>query len=458
MPAEPATEPHADPSGPRWVRADTTSILVILAVALAARFIFLYEAQACPLSGFVIMDGKSYSAWADRIVAGDLLGSEVFYQAPLYPYLLALLKLLVGSSLLAIKSVQMVLGALSCVLLFLAGRLLFSRAVATAAGLGLALYAPAIFFDSLIQKAGLTTLLTCFLLYLLARAGARPSVVRFAALGGAVALLTLTREETILLLPALAAWALWRFAPSLTLRPRLIRIAALLLGAGLTLLPVALRNALVGGQFALTTSQAGPNFYIGNNPAATGTYAPLRPDRSNTTFERMDAFELAEQAEGRPLTPREVSRFWFGRALDFITSDPKAYAALLVRKAGLLVASHEIPDSEDQYFFERYSPFLRTISPVSHFGLLLPLAAAGVVLTLRRFRSLSGLHIVIVTVGVAVMLFYVFGRYRFPLVPPLMLFAAAALPALTLNWRTAQRRLALAGLAALVAFAILSNH
>ena len=58
---------------------------------------------------------------------------------------------------------------------------------------------------------------------------------------------------------------------------------------------MAARNSYVGGGFYLTTSQFGPNFYIGNNPTADGTYESLRWPRL-TAYERQDATELAERA------------------------------------------------------------------------------------------------------------------------------------------------------------------
>ena len=69
------------------------------------------------------------------------------------------------------------------------------------------------------------------------------------------------------------------------------------------LVPVAIRNYAVGGGFYLTTSQFGPNFFIGNNPNADGTYTSLRFGRGAPEYERQDATELAEHATGRTLTP-----------------------------------------------------------------------------------------------------------------------------------------------------------
>ena len=99
------------------------------------------------------------------------------------------------------------------------------------------------------------------------------------------------------LLPLLLLWA-W---PRGGWRPA----AALVFGAALVLLPVALRNLGVGGEFHLTTSQTGPNFYIGNGPQADGGYVALREGRGTPEFERTDATEIAEAASGQrtPLAP-----------------------------------------------------------------------------------------------------------------------------------------------------------
>jgi 4-amino-4-deoxy-L-arabinose transferase-like glycosyltransferase len=400
-------------------RGDAYVFLGIAALAFALRFVHLLEARSVPIFDALLMDGRSYSTWADKIVAGDWLGDRVFYQAPLYPYVLAIFKLVVGNDLWRIRLVQIAIGSASCGILFLAGRAFFSRAAGIAAGVLLAIYPPAIFFDALIQKANLGLLWTVLLLWTLARAREKPSGARFASVGISLGLLVLTREETVLLVLAIGPWAFFASRSRAAL--------GFLAGLALVLLPVAIRNASVGGEFALTTSQAGSNFYIGNNPRADGTYVPLVPGRQNTEFERRDAFELAERDLGRKLTPGEVSSYWFGKARAWIASNPIAWAKLLATKVALLANWYEVPDYEDLYFYERSCALLRVLDSFWHYGILLPLAAAGIVLTVSRRRELLILHLVLGTLAFGVVLFYVFARYRYPVVPVLMLFAGAAL-------------------------------
>jgi tetratricopeptide (TPR) repeat protein len=428
----------------------------IALLAFALRYVYLLEARSMPLFNALIMDGESYGPWSDRIAAGDWLGDQIFYQAPLYPYFLALVKLTIGKSLWTIRIVQMAIGSLSCGILFLAGRRYFSRGAGIAAGVILALYPPAIFFDGCIQKTNLGLLWTVLLLLALARAVEKPSFSRWLAAGVALGLLMLTREETLLLAPVVAVWILVaRRSDPLPLKARFI--GGWIAGLSIALLPVALRNHKVGGEFVLTTSQAGSNFYIGNNPNATGSYVPLRPGRSNVAYERQDAVELAEQAVGHPLKPSEVSHYWFGQAFAFIHDEPGKWMGLMLHKAYLLLNAYEMPDAEDQYFYERYCPLLAILDPFLNYGVVLPLAAAGIVLTRRRWREITILYTLLATLCAGVVIFYVFARYRYPLVPILVLFAGAAIVEAVARYRKSGFGALTGAALALVAGAALAN-
>src|SRR5260221_586845 len=111
------------------------------------------QIRRAPFFSVLMGDSGGYDEWARRIAAGEWLGHEVFYQAPLYPYFLGIVYAIAGRHLLVVRIVQAVIGSASCALLALAAARLFSRRVGIAAGLILAFYAPAIFFDGLLQKS-----------------------------------------------------------------------------------------------------------------------------------------------------------------------------------------------------------------------------------------------------------------------------------------------------------------
>ena len=178
----------------------------------------------------------------------------------------------------------------------LAGKRFFSPRVGLVAGMALALYAPAIFFDGLIQKSVLDVFFVCLSLWILSSLVERAhETFSWLWLGLALGALSLTRENALVLIAVVVVWAIVRLRSGPVLAP----LATFALGLAVVLLPVAVRNYAVGGGFYLTTSQFGPNFYIGNNPHADGTYVPLKYGRGTPEL-RTTGCHRHRRARGRP--------------------------------------------------------------------------------------------------------------------------------------------------------------
>ncbi len=447
---EKSTQQAAGGSAPSSPVALWRDAAIVFALALAVRLLHLWQLRRAPFFTLLVGDARAYDAWARRLAAGDWLGGEVFYQAPLYPYLLGAWYALVGPGTLGVRLLQALLGALACALVTLAAGRLFGAAAGLAAGLLVAFHAPAIFFDALLQKAALDVLLVALLLLLVALLIERVGAARSFWTGAALGLLVLSRENALVLLPVLLIWLLWRSGRALA--PALLCTA----GVAAVLAPVALRNQRVGGELQVTTSQLGPNLYIGNHEGATGSYVPLRPGRGDASFERTDAVELAEAAAGRKLSPGEVSRYWGQRALVWVAEHPGAWMRLLGRKLRLAWNAGEAMDTEDLASHAEWSLALRWLAPISHFGVLAPLALLGVWWSRGRWRELGVLYAAIVAYTASLVAFYVVARYRYPLVPMLAPFAGLALVELPGRWRRGPRSerlraVAILGVAALFA-------
>ena len=56
-----------------------------LGVHAALSLVHLWFVADSPLLRYLTLDLKSYDTWARAILAGDVLGKQVFYQDPLYP-------------------------------------------------------------------------------------------------------------------------------------------------------------------------------------------------------------------------------------------------------------------------------------------------------------------------------------------------------------------------------------
>jgi tetratricopeptide (TPR) repeat protein len=441
-PARLASAPPAPGTGARWSRW----LAAIGFGALVLRLVYLEQLRDTPVFGILLGDARAYDAWATRIAAGDWLGTEVFYQSPLYPYFLAVIFKVVGHHLLAVRVAQAGLGAASCVLIGLAGRRFFGGRVGLIAGLLLAIYPPAIFFDGLIQKSALDLLLVTLLLACLGEFQHRPRWVWLVAAGVATGAFILNRENARVVYPVLVAW-LWLAFRATSGRGRAVRTVVLTAAVAAVLLPVGWRNYHVGGEFLLSTSQLGPNFYIGNHAGAPGIYDPLLPDRGDPVVERADARRLAEAATGRRLSPGEVSDYWLSRGLAYVYSEPGAWLALMGRKLAFTLGAAEVTDTESAGAYADYSFLLRFLRWFG-FGVILPLGVFGAWQTRAAWRQLSVLYSLFAGLVLSVVLFYAMARYRYPLVPIVILFGAAAVADLAGLWKESVRsRLVAGGLA-----------
>lgn len=424
MPQANEHKPNGSPAGARATSWHKWLGVGVLVCAALVRVVCFAQTSDVPTSQHLIGDAKGYYEWAQRIAAGDWIGSEPFYQAPLYPYLMAIRFKILGDEVLKLRAVQWVAGVWGTLFLYWAASRLFGRREAFVAGLMLALYAPAIFFDVIVQKAWLGCLLLCALMILLARTADVRKLRACVLVGVVLGLMILTRENALVWLPVIAlwVWAVWKGESS---GVRLRAVGAYFIGLCIVLAPVAVRNAKVGGEWSLSTFQAGPNFYIGNHAGADGRYQPLVRGHESPAFERHDATVLAEAAMGRSLSAREVSSYWFGRAADDMREDPAGWLALLGKKMLMVWNRYEVSDGESLSVYAESSTVLRVLGGVWHFGVLCPLAFVGFVATWSSRRRLWVYYVLIATMAGSVAIFYVLARYRFPLVPLLIPFAAA---------------------------------
>jgi tetratricopeptide (TPR) repeat protein len=468
------------------LRHQAFAAVLIFAVAAAVRLVHVAQIRHAPFFTTLMGDARGYDAWAMRVANGDWFGGEVFYQAPLYPYFLGVIYATFGRDLLLVRIIQALVGAASCALLGLAAARLFSPRAGLVAGLALGLYAPAIFFDGLMQKSVLDVFFVCLSLWLMSRiipardgdsarstasansvgSGFPPPLAEthggrrrgapkrqrreggswtwdWLLLGLAMGALALTRENAMVFIAVIIVWALVGAERVRVKANGLRAAAAFVLGLALVLVPVAFRNYAVGGGFYVTTSQMGPNFFIGNNPRSDGTYMSLRFGRGAPEYERQDATELAEHALGRSLMPSEVSSYWTNRALGFITSQPGAWLRLMGRKFLLLWNADEMLDTESQETYAEWSWPLKYGAWIGHFGVLVPLAVLGMWAAWPERRRFWVFYAMTFAYALSVMAFYVFARYRFPLVPLLILFAATgvmSLPGIATSLRVARSR------------------
>jgi tetratricopeptide (TPR) repeat protein len=183
-------------------------------------------------------------------------------------------------------------------------------------------------------------------------------------------------------------------------------------------------NAARGAEFTVVSSSGGINFFIGNNPQATGRFHLPRGIQlegvSHWAFQ-YNTRAIAERDEGRALKPSEVSSYWYRRGLNFWEEQPVAALRLVGKKLLLALNSDEMPVHHPYVFAKEVAPVLRWLLP---FGVLFPFAVLGAWLGGRRRAGVWLLWACAGMYLLTLMAFFVADRLRIMLLPALLPLAA----------------------------------
>lgn len=408
-------------------------LALLVALACAVKLTVLCQLGSHPLlQPQGELDGTYYVKLAREVSAGGPMAvGEAFYVSPLYVYFLAAIFRL-GGDLAAVRLVQVALGVAAVALLYLTARRWFGKRAAAVAG-GLAVLTGLFsFYEVLILQAALDPFLVASTLYLISRASSDPRWGVALPAGLVTGLLGLNRPNALpygVVVAAGLAAAGWRGRSS-TRGDRLRALApAVAFAAGLACVLVGngLRNYAASGELVLIASHGGLNFYIGNHAGADGTYQLVPGITPSIAGQAGDATREAEAEAGRPLTAREVSDVFYGRAWTWILANPGQAASLLVRKTVLVLHRANVPLNYSYAFYSRDEPTILRWLFVGAW-LLVPLGAAGLLVpSMRAVRHGFWLWALFVPVYAAsVAAFFVSSRYRLPLLVPLCASAGAA--------------------------------
>jgi tetratricopeptide (TPR) repeat protein len=439
-----------------WFRDDASDeqvpdiflIIAVFVIALVVRVVYLTELRDAPFFDHPVGDAKIYHQRALEIAGGDLIGREAyFHSSPFYPYFMALIYKIVGVNFTVLRIVQFVIGSATCALIYLLARRASpeSTAAPLVAGIAAALYGTLVFFDGDLLMIPLVLLFTCGAMLLLStladpvggEAGnAEPADARrrshwrtvpvALAAGVLLGFAGLGKPNVLVFAPFALAWILTGFERRFLFR-RWPEALMFVVGCAAAVAPITARNYVVSNDIVLVSSNAGVNFYIGNNERAEGIYL-LPPDSGlDNTRLYLSSREAAEAATGRQdMKPSDVSSYWTSRALDFFRQHPGDALSLLWRKFRLFWNHYEVPNHHNKQFVTiHYASFLRVL--FVGFKLVAPLAVMGIVLLFmtRPVTPAARLYAGFVVVYMVTLIpFFITARYRLPVVPFLIVLAS----------------------------------
>lgn len=391
---------------------------VVFAVALLARAAYVLAAQPDPMG---MIDSTEYDRAARHLLAGggfsDGLG---FVRPPLYVVFVAASYALGGLA--ALQAAQVVLGALTAVLVGV-----LARGLRTAPGAEVAAGLVAAFYPWSFQLVGglasetLFTFVAVAAFALVLHASRARSLRRVLAAGVVFALASLARANILMLGPFIALWWWWRDRSP-------VRPAVLGLTVVASLLPFTAYNLAAGNGFVLASSGGGISFAIGNNPEMALLYSGRLSDdewrdvnaKAGRTPPALEWFGCRYVDDWRELCTERVGiaereRFFYAAGLRYITTRTGEWLGLEVGK--LLHYWRPWVDPRS------YPIALVVLSGIS-FGAILALALWGV----RRLALPQAVFVVAIAIGatITVLIWVVQLRYRFALLDPVLIAAAGA--------------------------------
>lgn len=402
--------------------------LIIFLSAVVVRLIYLLQSKSSdPLFYQPIMDAQYHHEWAISIITYDFFGNGAFFRAPLYPYFLALVYTIFGINLLIPRIIQIIIGALNCILTARISTHYFGKKIGIISGFIAVFYPLFIYFDNefLIPTLLIFLILSGFYL-ILKQSQDGGTKLGWLVTGMVWGLAAITRPNVLLFLVFVPFWLLKKLKKKFG-----GAVIYGIIGVILIIGPVTLRNYIVSKEFVPIAWQGGINFYIGNNPYSDGKTAIIPGTRASWWGGFYDAKRIAEQAEGRTLKNSEIDRYWLTQGLKFITTTPGKAFSLFLKKIYLFWGGYEVSNNRDVYYFTRptYLKFLLFKIPFLQFpfGVLLPLSLIGCWFALKKKKDISLIMIFILSYSFSFILFFVCARYRLPLIPFLIMLASYAI-------------------------------
>jgi 4-amino-4-deoxy-L-arabinose transferase-like glycosyltransferase len=392
----------------------------VLAIALAAFLLSAVSFTALHSGGYT-SDEREYIAMGRQLASGGQFidsNNELSTRAPLFPFVLAALFSIFGDTLPAFHVLSCLAGSAIPLLVFAMGKKLWHERTPSLIAAGAAALNPGlVIYAGLLQTETLYTLLLVAAVLVLLVLLERPSASSAAVLGLLGGCAALTRVVFTGLFPLFLLLWLWM---SRDKRGAWRYVVIAFVVWCTVLAPWTLRNYNVHGTVVPVSSGGGNSLLTGNNPYATGTW------RTQKGFDEWFRHEAMKRgiADVSTLSETQRSSLSWKVAFDFIVQYPGSALWLAVKKAYIFWI-YPITNSDSNI------P-LQLLAVAADFVLLIGVAVGVVIVPAHR--SLVPMVTVILFSMVVQVVLHSEARFRLPVIPFLCLFFGYGFSIL-LKWR-----------------------
>jgi len=399
-------------------------LIGIFILALFIRLLYLSQLPSTPIFHGLAVDDEEYISLAVHILKGNITHKDFIYLNPLYPFFLAFIYLIFGHSNLPVVLIQGIIDAISCILIYYIASTLLNKRVGIISALTYACYGIAIFYTGLLLAIPIVIFFTLIFISSLLFAEKKGKITIFFISGILFALVILGRPNSTLFLFFLPLWFFTVLKNKLGILKSIQGFSLFVIGLFMVASLISIRNYSIEKKFSPFAVQGGINFYIGNNPGATGRFMSPQGISLSPIEQVKTSIHYAEQESGKILTPSQASRYWLFKGLKFIKDNPQGAFFLYIKKCALFWRKEEIPLNIDYTLSKAFVPIFQL--PFISFGIIAPFAILGIILSIKRKNTLL-LNLFICADIMSVVIFFISERYRLPMVPFLIICSSYTL-------------------------------
>jgi 2-polyprenyl-3-methyl-5-hydroxy-6-metoxy-1,4-benzoquinol methylase len=382
-----------------WLEPEKNFLLAVLGLSALLRLAFVIKTG----NGGLSADAYDWMRVGWSVATGQ--GFAGTWRPPGYIIYLAGVFSVCGKSVIAAKIMNVVLSTATVLLAYLTARTLFGVRTARITAALMSFYPYFIAYTGDLLSETFMTFMIAAAVYAVVRAAEKASWGNLAAAGVVMGLTALTKSTVLPFLLLACAWLWWRSG-----RLRAPLTAGLF--TALAIMPWTLRNYFhEGGSYVMPVSTPWYSFYGSCSDAAIRVEMMGEQDSPQVATIVPENWEYVSN-----LPAKERDRFCKEKSLEWIRANPYTFTYLLYSRV---------------LHFWRLWPMMayrwQKYAAMATSGVYIPLAFAGMLLSLREFKR-SALLIGLLAAYTAVhLLFVVTLRYRVPVDTYVIMFAAYAL-------------------------------
>ncbi|MBU4220133.1 MAG: glycosyltransferase family 39 protein [Euryarchaeota archaeon] len=387
------------------------TMIVVLAFLLRLIFIFVQIKFHIFDVNFFASDSSFYDGIAKNILAGNGFGypEPTAYVTPLYPLFLSAVYMIFGHNILAVQLLQALIGSLSVLCVYFIAKKIFDEKIGSIAAIIMAFYPHQIFWSGYILTETLYVFLLLFAILFFIRFCERQTIVNALVAGILLGIAGLTRPIAFCFTAFLIIYIIWLNKNKVQgLKFSCIFVIGVLLVSS----PWIIRNYNTFGEFIPGSTEGWFVFYAGNSPGATGGL-----DGYVTGYQDFTPLNFTSTSE-RNLSETEMNNEYKLSSLNFIKENPSSFFKIMPRK-----------------FWNMWRPNYAKASIKNHALMSLPyiimiaLALCGIYYSYQKHKNkLKWILYFFIAYNILFHLIFIgLIRYRLPVEPVLIIFAAYAI-------------------------------